>query len=149
VDQRSPCIIYAIETTNDGLFAALFGDSDDGAVNEWEKQCREKIAAFDKQQRAENPKVLTWKLPRGSYEFVPISPYKAEPPLLGFYVAVGGSGKDGLPFLTGFPLDDVGSVFGKEIAAAKERWDRFAAWAKEKGVDLPEAQLYFSETETA
>lgn len=70
-------------------------------------------------------------------------------PYLGFWVAAGASGKDGVDYLEGFPLDDIASKYGKAIKAAKKRWQTFVDWAAAKGVNLPEAKLYLLETEVA
>lgn len=87
-----------------------------------------------------------WEDPTGDDEYIPATPYEADPDLIGFYVAVGGHDEAGIPYLSGFPLDDVQSIYGDALEAAKKRWERFAFWALAEGVALPEAQLWLTET---
>ena len=83
----------------------------------------------------------------------------------GFWCAVGASGRDGVPDLAGFPLDDPGSAskeHAKAIETAKKAWADFAAWCAEprKGgrapyawtqpaIVFPVPRLYLVETEVA
>ena len=98
-------------------------------------------------------------------KFAPSTPYSDDFQGVGFWCAVGASGKDGVPYLSAFPLDDFGSASPEYEAAlnrAKEEWVRFATWCAEprKGgrgerawstpaVQLGEPRLWLVETEVA
>ena len=74
--------------------------------------------------------------------------------LMGFWVAVGGSGKRSIPYLGTFPLADLtnGKVkpYASALRNARVRWRRFAKWcAAENIVALPKPQLWLTITETA
>ncbi len=71
--------------------------------------------------------------------------------LLGFWVAVGGSGMDGIPYLDTLPLVDIATMKPYACAAknARVRWRRFANWCMNDGITLPKAQLWMTITETA
>ena len=72
--------------------------------------------------------------------------------LLGVWVAVGGSGEDGVPYFLDncVRMDKVAVVFAKSITKAKKLWDRFAAHVQRKeGITLPPAALWLTTCETA
>jgi len=69
--------------------------------------------------------------------------------LIGFWVAVGGSGQKGIPYLSSFPLTRPYERYGDAIDLVKERWRIFAAWCAEQGHVLGEPELFLMETETA
>lgn len=72
--------------------------------------------------------------------------------LLGFWVAVGGSGKDGCPDLTlGFPLDGFLSVpeYKESYDRAMKAWKRFNTWAAKKGHQFGEPKLWLVQTEVS
>lgn len=114
-------------------FALLFGAEQPEGVDFWDESCAVELDKWRKKCRSDAA--------------VPESPYQSTIQLLGFYVAAGASGRDGVPYLEGFAVDEVGTLYAKEIAAARERWERFAAWCKTKGHDLPAGKLYLTETE--
>ena len=87
---------------------------------------------------------------------------------IGFWCAVGASGKDGVPDLVGFPLDDFTKAGAEHRAAlkkAKADWKKFAKWCSKPqkwtvypgteweqtisipALQLPEPRLYLVETE--
>lgn len=84
---------------------------------------------------------------------------------IGFWCAVGASGKRGIPDLAGFPLDDPGGaskVHAKAIDNAKAAWMEFALWCsapheggegewawKMPAIELPAPRLYLVQTEVA
>ena len=65
----------------------------------------------------------------------------------GFEVAVGRSGRDGLPHLTSVAFDDVWSVepYASACAAAVSRWQAFATWAHGRGFAMPSPGLWVTE----
>lgn len=72
--------------------------------------------------------------------------------LIGVWVAVGGSGEDGVPYLADqcMPLDQIEDAFGKQTKAAKKLWDKFAVWcAKKEAVAMPKAKLWLTPCEVA
>ena len=89
--------------------------------------------------------------------------YKAEAPVspsgdgprdfLGYWVAVGGSGEDGIPHLADrrFALQKFTETkpYDRAFLKAVRQWGKFVVWAKKKGYTFPEPQLYLLETETA
>ena len=88
---------------------------------------------------------------------------------IGFWCAVGASGEDGVPDLTGFPLDDFGSAskaHTKALEKARAAWTKFAAWCavpqsgtigtgkwkrkwSQAAIVFPEPRLYLVQTEVA
>jgi len=96
---------------------------------------------------------------------VPAYPYGTDFDGIGFWCAVGASGRRGVPELGAFPIDDFGGASPEYEAAlnrAKEEWTRFATWCAEphKGgrgerawstpaVQLGEPRLWLVETEVA
>jgi hypothetical protein len=79
-------------------------------------------------------------------------PSEPSPDGIGYWVAVGASGKDGVPYLEDpFPLTDIASVPEYREAAAKAAldWQKFAVWAKGKGIALDEPKLWLVEVEVS
>ncbi len=68
-------------------FALLYGVEQPEDVDFWDKQCPVGLDKWQRECRSEAA--------------VPRSPYQSSVPLLGFYVAVGGSGRTGVPYLEG------------------------------------------------
>jgi hypothetical protein len=71
---------------------------------------------------------------------------------LGFWVAVGASGKRDVPSLeASFRLDDIGGTdaYAESLAAAKAAWPAFVKWAETHAVKLREPALWMVETEVA
>jgi hypothetical protein len=69
-------------------------------------------------------------------------------PVLGVLVAVSGSGENGAADL--WPtrrFADIASL--AETSKARETWERFVAWCKERQIELPAAELWIVTTETA
>lgn len=77
------------------------------------------------------------------------TPYDADIPVVGVYVAIGGSGKDGITDLRAFALASIETEFVKEIERARKEWRKFAAWMKKRGHVLDDPELFFTLTETA
>ncbi len=79
------------------------------------------------------------------------APSKAscDPHFIGFWVAVGTDGKDGLD--VAFALDGFAEARAYKPALAKARkgWDKFAKWCAKRGIVLPDARLYLVMTEVA
>lgn len=73
----------------------------------------------------------------------------ADTPYLGFWIAVGASGMDGVPYLDDVCLSNLDAVYSESIKLAKERWAKYADWVKQKGITLADAQLWLIETEVA
>ena len=72
--------------------------------------------------------------------------------LIGFWVAVGASGKDGYPDLdTSFPLDGFLNVpeYKKSYDRAEKAWQMFASWAASEGHAFGEPRLWLVQTEVA
>lgn len=138
--QMTYALLYGIEHP-EGV--DLFGeDGGSGLLGTWVESCRRQIDAFDASRKDKSLRTMG-----GHAEFVPVDPYQSTVALLGFYVAVGASGKPGIPQLEGFALDDVALRYGEAMASARARWNRFAAWCNEQGHELPAAKLYLTETE--
>ena len=71
------------------------------------------------------------------------------PPFFGFFIAAGASGKDGLPFLGSFKLDDLNKRYRKSVTAAAFAWKQFSDWLSACDMDLPAASVWLIETEVA
>lgn len=139
--QMTYAIMYGVATPDD---VDLWGeDGDSGLVGQWREHCRDEIAAWDR----EHPRT-SFRDPWPETLWVPQSPYEGLD-IVGFYVAVGASGKPGIPHLEGCALADVESTHYEAYTAARARWDRFAAWATSKGVTFEAPRLYLTETEVA
>lgn len=134
--QSTFAVLYGI--AEEGLD---LGSEDEGTLCAWHQECADKIKAYDKRHGS-------W---RGEAAYIPNRPYEASLPLLGFYIAVGASGKRGVPSLEAFTLSRAGvrEAFPDGYKAARRRWRRFAKWAATQGVTLPKARLYLTETEVA
>lgn len=72
---------------------------------------------------------------------------------LGYWVAVGGSGKDGAASLHDAPFAllefPVTPEYQEFCISAQAKWEAFAQWALTKNIKFPLARLYLVETETA
>lgn len=121
-----------------------------GLLNRWEKQvCASKIEALTRSLAARNLRGGHWRAERC---YVPVLEYDAD--LLGFWCAVGASGKEGLPSLQEpFALSTKAfrehPTYAKAYRKARRRWRRFARWAATQGVSLPKATLYLARVEVA
>lgn len=51
---------------------------------------------------------------------------------------------DDMPVLA---VEEIGVKYRPEIAQARAKWARFAAWTKERGVELDEAKVYLTPAE--
>ena len=72
---------------------------------------------------------------------------------IGYWVAAGGSGKNGVPHLAQAPfvLDEFASTAPYDAACknAAKKWQAFAKWAEEKGYTFEKPELFLLETEVA
>jgi hypothetical protein len=72
---------------------------------------------------------------------------------VGYWVAAGGSGKDGIPHLAQVPFVlpnfAVTAPYDAACKEAAEKWRAFAQWAKEECYNFDEPQLFLLETEVA
>lgn len=78
--------------------------------------------------------------------------YETEVPSICYPVAVGGSGHhdESIPYLEIVAIDEIETFYAESYKDAVKKWKAFARWClKVKGVKLPPAKLYLSETETA
>lgn len=99
------------------------------------------------------PGTMPYEFEGASAVFVPDWETDAEEELIGFWVAAGASGKNGLPTLGLIPVNAkrlcAREPYATAYRNAVERWDRFAAWAATQGVKLPRAKLWVTQTEVA
>lgn len=131
-------------------YALMFGVEDgpevdwagEEIIGEWGKVCADKIKAWEKRHPHKS-----WRDPYGRDVYVPATTYEADPPLVGFYIAVGASGKAGIPNLEGCAIGDVKAHYADAYKAARRRWRRFAKWATAKGIALPKARIFLTEAE--
>jgi hypothetical protein len=76
--------------------------------------------------------------------------------LVGYWIAVGGSGEDGVPYLgEQFPLDGIEDVpeYRKRLKVVRAAFDRLALWLAKRGCplrgpEMPGPRLWLTETET-
>jgi hypothetical protein len=135
-------LLYGVEHPEG---ADLFGeDGDEGLIGKWEDACADRIDRFE----TKHPQG-SWRDPDGRDVYVPDSPYESTIPLIGFYVAVGASGKAGVPGLEGFALTGAKAKYADAYKAARRRWRRFTKWCATQGIIMPKARLYLTETEVA
>lgn len=84
-------------------------------------------------------------------EFVPVNPRLGDgAELLGFWVALGGSGRPGVPAPERtVAFDEVATTepYAMAYALALGRWRRFDRWCDSRGVQLPPPRLWLTETE--
>lgn len=119
-------VLYGVQVTD---AMRLYDDeADDGGLMElWQKHSGE-----------------TW----GGFRLVSTS--EASPWLVGYWLALGGSGMESVDYLgdPAKPLDAYAK--GAAYQRAKRAWDRFAKWARaEHGLKLPRAKLWLTATEVA
>lgn len=129
--QRAIGLLYGCE-------APILPDDDNGEAIYW---------LIDRWEKA---KGITWDTKSGK----PCIRHEHEGgrDLLGVWVAVGGSGEDGVPYFMEqcLQLGDVEATYAKSIAKAAKLWDRFAKWAtKKEKLWLPPPVLWLTPCETA
>lgn len=125
-------LLYGIEQPEGVDF---YGDHG-GLLREWKAKHQERIDRHSAR--------YGWG--RGENAYIPQDPYRSDDNLLGFLVAVG-TGEDGIPALEGCALAEVREVYATSYKRARRRWRRFARWCAGKGITLPRARLYLTETE--
>jgi hypothetical protein len=140
--QNTYALMFGVEECDEIDWSGEDGDS--GIIGEWGKVCAEKIKAWEKRHPRKS-----WSDPYGRNVYVPATTYEADPAIVGFYIAVGASGKAGVPNLEGCAVGNVKGRYPEAYKAARRRWRRFAKWATAKGVALPKARIYLTETEVA
>lgn len=70
--------------------------------------------------------------------------------LFGYWVALGTGGEDyGVPGFHARKLHELSGAYVEEIKRASVRWEFFAEWARQRGVELPDPDLWITETELA
>jgi len=120
-----------------------------GLINRWQDACAGNIAALKEKLEARGARGMLW---RAKDCYVPDLEYDAN--LLGFWCAVGASGKEGVPSLEEpFALSAKAfrehPTYAKAYRKARRRWRRFARWAATQGVALPKPKLHLAMTEVA
>lgn len=144
--QSTYAIMYGV--LEEELPPNAFGEDDSGyqenkLVAAWQTHCQPKIEAYDQRHPRKS-----WADPRGYDVYVPQSPYEGLE-MIGFYVAIGGSGKPGIAELDGFVLADAKAAYPDHYKSARRRWNRFAKWARSNGYNMPRARLFLTVAETA
>lgn len=115
-----------------------------GIVGQWRDHCAAEIEAYDR----EHPR-KSWRDPEGEDLWIPQDPYEGLD-IVGFYVAVGASGKPGIPDLgSGFAFGEVADAIPEGHKQAVMRWQRFADWAATMGIVFDPAQLFLTACEVA
>ena len=113
----------------------------------WEARCEARMAAFQRRYPdAVDPEV----------RFIPDAPEPLGdgPRLLGFWVALGASGMEGvydMDQLPPCPVGDVGRLpeIQRNLRWAERRWSRFSAWCLREGVIFGVPRLWLVQTEVA
>lgn len=115
---------------------------EDGVLENWAEECAPRVEAL-----AAKLGCAPWQV---EHRYVPDTECDGGRYLVGFWVAVGASGREGVPSLEGaFPIDGVRQRFPKAHARAVRRWQRFARWLRGRGFITPDAQLWLTTTEVA
>lgn len=106
-------------------------DATERLVDAWDKACK-----FD------------WRSPEPRVRFEYAESGQA---LVGIWIAVGASGKDGVPSLgdDALPLDQLTDAFGKRINEARALWKRFVEYAARDEIRLPLPRFWLVPTEVA
>lgn len=117
-----------------------------GVISKWEKACGKEIKALEK-----SGTLAIYE--RAASRFVPDMEGCANVSLCGFWIAVGASGKGGVADMpAALDMLAIESIepYATAIVTARERWQRFAAFAWEHtSVALPPARLLLADTEVA
>lgn len=126
-----------------------------GLLDRWEHECEALIDA----RRAEIDAIVRSTPGKAAYEFeradscfVPDTEYEGGAALVGFWVIVGASGKAGIPYPDeAVPLDEIATTepYAAALKNARERWERFTAWAATQSVTFPAARMWLTHTEVA
>lgn len=134
-------------------------ESDDeptGLLDRWERECVQLIAAHDDNRDAlirATPGLMPYEVEDGTARYVPDVEYDSDPPVFGFWIAVGASGKAEVPSLENLAMPaarvKTDERFVKAYCSAKRRWSRFARWARAQGVEVGKPRLWRVETEVA
>lgn len=144
--QTTYAVLYGVEIPKDLPIHDDWSNDREvpGLLSRWLDAIQDKVTSYDKRHPNRH-----WSKPDGHAVYVPGTPYEATLQLVGFYVAVGASGRAGVPYLTGFPLHDLRAKFPDAYKAARRRWRRFAKWAAAQGHVMPKARVYLTEMEVA
>lgn len=121
-------------------------------LDRWERECAVRIDALRTKLRAKvaEGRMHSWDA-HAEERYIPDVTHDGERDLLGFWIAVGASGKGGIPTLGTVALGAVRTTepYAKAYQRARRRWWRFARWARTQGVTLPKPRLWIAETEVA
>ena len=71
------------------------------------------------------------------------------PAFFGYSIAVGASGRLGVPNLESFQIDSLDAKYHNAMKNAIKQWNVFAKWCKSEGIDLPKPHLWLVEMEVA
>lgn len=133
--------------------------SDDGESGLLERWQAENIAAIIARRRwideqcMDRPGTMPYEFESGEARIVPDLETETGTPMLGFWVAAGASGKDGLPNLLNLPVPLAAlrttEPYARAYRNARRRWWRFVRWARTQGVELPRPRLWITGTEVA
>jgi hypothetical protein len=126
-----------------------------GLLDRWEHECNALIEAHDEKLDAwvmAKPGRMPYQREDGTARYVPDHEYDGGD-LVGFWIAAGASGKDGLPRLRTLVVSKEAirttEPYARAYRNARRRWRRFAKWAAAQGVTLPKPRLWVTETEVA
>jgi hypothetical protein len=127
-------LLYGVQTPPDNIESLL---------EEYQAAQRDVIASLAKEASCEH-----WE---AADHVVPDWETASDPSVLGFFIAAGASGREGVPYLKTFRLDAVGEDddYNEAMRAAQPAWDSFAQWCADKGIVLPEPAVWLTETEVA
>lgn len=140
--QMATAILYGVPQPR-GVFLLAENDPDEttenGLLELWAEVCEEDI-----QRYANGQGVDTWGC---EHLFVPDTVDEGEYSLMGFWVAVGRSGKLDIPGIETVPLAMLahGPPYGEALGKARAAWYKFETWARTQGVVFPEPTLYLTE----
>jgi len=153
--QMTVGILYGVRWP-EGLVLYSDEEGEKGLLDRWYDANREAIDAryeWIKARCMAKPGTMPYQFEGGSARIIPDAEYDNDPPLMGFWICAGASGKDGLPRMESLamPTAKVRTVepYAKAYRNARRRWGRFARWARAQGVEVGKPRLWRAETEVA
>lgn len=126
--QRTQCLAYGIASIPDGV---INGDFDQSGL------------------RADFRKTLPPGERPWEHSGCPETLYETDIPALCLLVACVNSDDDSVPELEPCALEDIEEVYAERLEWVREKWAAFHDFCAARGVGLPTAKLYLSETEVA
>ena len=140
--QMTYAIMYGVEEDDSERWCG--DDGDGGVVGAFKAQCKPMIDAAATKRGMSPWNVEHWYIPDHTHGDTDL-------PVYGFWIAVGASGKRGVPDLCSVAINAmaVHANYPASYVKARRRWRRFARFCASRGFELPKARLWLVQTEVA